>query len=82
MHHYYVMALLACGMKEKALDHVKSYWGSMVEAGADTFWESWMPDDPEASPYGGSIINSYCHAWSCTPVYILKEFFHEEWEET
>ena len=78
MHHYYVMALLESGMKAEALEHIKSYWGSMVEAGADTFWESWMPEDPDASPYGGSIVNSYCHAWSCTPVYILKKFFEEE----
>jgi len=75
MHHYYVMALLKTGLKDQALEHIKSYWGSMVEAGADTFWEAWNPDDPGASPYGSSIINSYCHAWSCTPAYILKKYF-------
>ena len=75
MHHYYVMALLSCGLKEEALSHLKAYWGSMIEAGADTFWESWTPEDPDASPYGGAVVNSYCHAWSCTPVYILSEYF-------
>ena len=74
MHHYYVMAHIAAGLMEEALSHIKYYWGSMVEAGADTFWESWNPKQPDASPYGGSVINSYCHAWSCTPVYILSEY--------
>ena len=72
MHHYYIMALLHAGLTEKAVDHLKQYWGGMVEAGADTFWESWDPGDPDGSPYGGSIINSFCHGWSCTPAYILK----------
>ncbi len=74
MHHYYVMALLRAGLRRQALEHLKSYWGSMIEAGADTFWESWDPANPDASPYGGSVINSYCHAWSCTPAYILSRY--------
>lgn len=72
MHHHYVTALLHAGLAEKAIGHMKRYWGGMVEAGADTFWESWDPGDPDGSPYGGSIINSFCHGWSCTPAYILK----------
>jgi len=72
MHHYYLMALLRVGMKDAVLAHMKEYWGGMVAAGADTFWELWNPREPEASPYGGSVVNSYCHAWSCTPAYILK----------
>ncbi len=73
MHHYYVMALLRTGLREQALQHIRDYWGSMIDAGADTFWEAWDPADPSASPYGGRVINSYCHAWSCTPAYILEE---------
>ena len=72
MHHHYIMALLHAGLTQKAVDHLKQYWGGMIEAGADTFWESWNPEDPDGSPYGGSIINSSCHGWSCTPAYILK----------
>ena len=75
MHHYYLMALLSVGMEDVALAHIKDYWGGMISAGADTFWELWDPQHPEASPYGGSIVNSYCHAWSCTPAYILKKWF-------
>lgn len=72
IHHYYIMALLHAGLIEKAIDHMKQYWGGMIKAGVDTFWESWNPDNPDDSPYGGSIINSSCHGWSCTPAYILK----------
>ena len=75
MHHYYVTALLRVGLKDKAMEHMKYYWGSMLDAGADTFWEAWNPDDPDASPYGGFIINSYCHAWSCTPTYLIRSWF-------
>ncbi len=73
MHHYYVMALLRAGLRSEAERHLKDYWGGMLNAGADTFWECWDPEHPERSPYGGNIINSYCHAWSCTPAYIIEK---------
>lgn len=72
MHHFYVMALLRAGEKEEALKHVKEYWGGMIRAGADTFWELYNPMNEKESPYGSYSVNSYCHAWSCTPVYLLK----------
>lgn len=78
MHHYYVEALLRAGLKEKALGHIREYWGGMIEAGADTFWEAWDPENPDASPYGGCIVNSYCHAWSCTPLYLLDRDFNDQ----
>ncbi len=46
-------------------------------AGADTFWEFWDPADPGGSPYGGRIVNSYCHAWSCTPTFIIRQYLLE-----
>ena len=78
MHHYYVMALLKAGQKNLAEAHIRAYWGGMLRAGADTFWECFDPDDPKASPYGGLIVNSFCHAWSCTPAYILHRYFLNE----
>ncbi|MGV7207565.1 hypothetical protein ACLB1G_06895 [Oxalobacteraceae bacterium A2-2] len=71
-YHYLAEAMLACGMREEALALVRSYWGGMLEAGADTFWEAWDPDDPSASPYGDIHANSYCHAWSCTPAWLFR----------
>lgn len=75
MYHNYVDALLSAGEKEKALDVLCAYWGGMPDQGADTFWELYNPQNPNESPYGGTIVNSHCHAWSCAPTYFLRKFF-------
>lgn len=75
MNHHFVEALLMCGRKEKAMDYMKYYWGGMLDLGADTFWELYNPENLAESPYGSSIVNSYCHAWSCTPTYLLRTYF-------
>ena len=75
MYHNYVDALLTAGEKEKALETLCAYWGGMLDQGADTFWELYNPQNPNESPYGGTIVNSYCHAWSCAPAYFLRKFF-------
>ena len=72
LYHHFVEALLVSGLRSEAVALVKAYWGGMVNAGADTFWEVYDPDHPLSSPYGDIHINSYCHAWSCTPVYFLR----------
>lgn len=72
LYHYVVEALIACGEKTRALALLESYWGAMIDAGADTFWEVFDPANPLSSPYGDIHINSYCHAWSCTPSYFLR----------
>ena len=73
MHHYFVMALLRAGLREEAERHLRAYWGGMLAAGADTFWECWDPEHTDHSPYGGLLLNSYCHAWSCTPAWIIEK---------
>ena len=75
MYHNYVDALLAVGQKDKALEVLCAYWGGMLDQGADTFWELYNPVNPNESPYGGTIVNSYCHAWSCAPAYFLRKFY-------
>jgi hypothetical protein len=72
MHHYVVSALLECGQREEARKLIENYWGAMVADGADTFWEVFNPADSRTSPYGDVHINSFCHAWSCTPAYFLR----------
>lgn len=73
LYHHYISALLLLNMKDEALDEMKYYWGGMIAKGADTFWELFDPENPDASPYGGTIVNSYCHAWSCTPAYLIRK---------
>lgn len=78
LYHHYIQALLLCGEQEKAYKKMKAYWGGMLDRGADTFWEIYNPDAPDISPYGGKIIHSFCHAWSCTPTYFLRTYFLEK----
>jgi len=72
MHHYVVEAMLAAGLPDEASRHMQSYWGGMTKKGADTFWEVYVPGDDFLSPYKCHLMNSYCHAWSCTPTYLLR----------
>ena len=74
MYHHYIDALIRCDEKELALEEMKRYWGEMIRDGADTFWELYNPYNREESPYGSSMVNSYCHAWSCTPVYFINKY--------
>lgn len=75
MHHHLMEALILCGQKEKALEHLHAYWGKMVKGGADCFFEVYDKEDDFLSPYGSHLINSYCHAWSCTPTYFIRKYF-------
>ena len=74
MFHYYVAALIESGLKAEAKEAVTNYWGGMVKKGADTFWEVYDPNDEFKSPYNFFPVNSYCHAWSCTPVYFIRKY--------
>lgn len=70
--HHICDALATVGCYDKCIEIMTDYWGGMVKAGADTFWECYNPADPKASPYGDVRNNSFCHAWSCTPTYLLR----------
>jgi len=72
LYHHVAEALCMVGGEQECLDLIQGYWGGMVDAGADTFWECFDPEDPRSSPYGDSHNNSFCHAWSCTPSYLLR----------
>lgn len=75
MYHYFIEALIECDEKEYALEEIKRYWGGMIREGADTFWEIYNPDNKYESPYGSVAVNSFCHAWSCTPTYFLRKYY-------
>lgn len=76
MYHHIDEALFKSGLSDEAIKLMKGYWGKMIDLGADTYWEAFEPEKPDYSPYGSPIVNSYCHAWSCTPVYLLKKYFN------
>lgn len=50
----------------------------MVKLGADTFYEVYVPDNLEFSPYKDKKLNSMCHAWGCTPAYFIRKYFDNE----
>lgn len=65
-------ALMSVGLYDEAVELLKRYWGGMIQRGADTFWECYDEADAHASPYGDRRNNSYCHAWSVGPSYLLR----------
>ncbi len=73
MYHHYIEALIMCGKKDLAAEVMRGYWGGMADS--DTFGELYNPRNPNESPYGSTIVNSYCHAWSCGPAYFLRKYF-------
>jgi len=75
LYHHVVEAMLACGLRDEAVALLQSYWGGMLRAGATTFFEVYDPADDRLSPYRSPLINSYCHAWSCTPAYFIRKGF-------
>ncbi len=72
--HTVIEALLHCGLESRAAALLRDFWGAILEAGADTFPEIWNPADGRATPYGTPLMNSHCHAWSCTPTFFLRAF--------
>ncbi len=74
MRHYVVEAMMKLDIKKEASEYLKKFWGGMITLGADTFWEAYVPEDPDFSPYNDRMINSLCHAWSCTPSYFIRKY--------
>lgn len=72
LYHHVLDAMLLAGLKKEAAALLRDYWGGMIQRGATTFWEVFDPRDDKLSPYKSHLINSYCHAWSCTPAYFIR----------
>jgi len=71
-------ALCKLGYLKEVFHTMKSYWGSMLERGAVTFWEEFDPtkEAPEQySMYGDPFGKSLCHAWGASPIYLLGRYF-------
>jgi len=72
LYSYVIEALIAADLPCLAQTMMTGYWGKMVAAKFDTFPEVFDASDPLRSPYGSVIVNSFCHAWSCTPAAFLR----------
>lgn len=71
--HYCLEALMDIGRNQTAMELLRRYWNEMLDAGFDTFPEVWDVANPRRSPYGNHLLNSHCHAWSCTPVWFFAQ---------
>ncbi|MDR1891415.1 MAG: hypothetical protein LBQ48_00140 [Oscillospiraceae bacterium] len=78
MQFYKLMALGQAGYFTEMLDEIKAYWGGMLDEGATTFWEQYLPRESGAAhfamydePFGRSL----CHAWGGGPGYLLGRYF-------
>lgn len=78
MHHYVLEAMIKLDLLKEAKDYIKKYWGGMVALNADTFYEAYVPENLEFSPYGNRKLNSMCHAWSCTPAFFIRKYFDND----
>ena len=75
MQHHLLEAYRHAGLHRQAADLLFAYWGAMVRHGADTFWEVFVPGDDFLSPYQDALLNSACHAWSCTPAAVMDDLW-------
>ena len=74
MVHHFVDALLSAELRDEAMEAMRAYWGGMAgRCKADTFFEAYNPADDFESPYNDAVLNSACHAWSCTPALLLRK---------
>lgn len=77
MTHYYLEALFYCGEFDTAVDYIKEYWGAMIDSGFDCCPECFDLRDEMITPYSSVILNSACHAWSCTPSYWIRTYYNK-----
>lgn len=74
MNHFYLEALYSLGMEKEAIDFIKTYWGAIIDAGFDCCPECFEIGNERLSPYLNPVLNSACHAWSCTPSYWIRKY--------
>ncbi len=57
------------GRDQRALDFIRSFWGSLLARGATTFWEHFQANWPK--DFAAACGQSLCHGWSAAPTYVL-----------
>lgn len=78
MRFYELEALCMMGLYEKVTGEIKEYWGGMLNEGATSFWEKYVPSEKgtqHLAMYGRPYGKSLCHAWGASPVYLLGRYF-------
>lgn len=55
-----------------------SYYGGMINLGAQTIWEEYYPEMSgiqHYAMYGGKYEKSLCHAWGAGPIYLFGRYY-------
>lgn len=72
-----LMTLCKTGRVSLAQSKIESYWGGMIDLGATTVWEQYIPEQSGAEHYemyGQKYDRSLCHAWGGGPIYIFGRY--------
>lgn len=78
MRFYELESLCREGLQTQVLKEMKDYWGGMLNEGATSFWEKYVPTDKgtqHLAMYGRPYGKSLCHAWGASPIYLLGRYF-------
>lgn len=78
MRFYELEALCMNGEYDTVTREMKSYWGGMLNEGATSFWEKYIPTEKgreHLQMYGRPYGKSLCHAWGASPVYLLGKYY-------
>lgn len=78
MRFYELESLCMYGQYETVTREIKSYWGGMLNEGATSFWEKYVPQEKgreHLQMYGRPYGKSLCHAWGASPVYLLGKYY-------
>lgn len=74
---YELEAYAKMGKYAQVMQAMKTYWGGMLNRGAQTFWEEYRADDSEEEQYGmygDKYGKSLCHAWGANPLYLIGRY--------
>ena len=75
---YELDVLAKLGEFDALEDTLESYWGGMIELGAQTVWEEYYPEMrgiEHYAMYGGKYEKSLCHAWGAGPIYLFGRYY-------
>ncbi len=78
MRFYELESLCREGLQTQVLKEMKDYWGGMLNEGATSFWEKYVPTDKgtqHLAMYGRPYGKSLCHAWGASPIYLLGRYY-------
>ena len=75
---YELDALARLGEFGEVEEMLASYYGGMINLGAQTIWEEYHPEMSgiqHYAMYGGKYEKSLCHAWGAGPIYLFGRYY-------